>query len=55
MQSKSDSDDAFKTLFKYCKRKQPPPDLSFVIDFQNDEIVSSMTDVSKNEWIDTIS
>jgi len=29
-------DDAFREVFKYYKRKRPPPDFSNVIDFQNE-------------------
>lgn len=29
-------DDAFREVFKYYKRKRPPPDFSNVLDFQNE-------------------
>lgn len=30
-----ENNDEFRTSFKYYKRKQPPPDFSKVIDFDN--------------------
>ena len=35
-EEKSCDEDAFRKIFKYFKQKQPPPDLSRVIDFQDE-------------------
>jgi len=42
MAETSHDEDTFKNVFKKYKRKQPPPDLSDVIDFHKYEIESSL-------------
>ena len=46
MAETSHDEDTFKNVFKKYKRKQPPPDLSDVIDFHKYEIESSLANVS---------